>query len=256
MNEDEFEIYKIDEIYKNPKAFFKKLNIFSQDKYSKLNQKETLEKIFGNKDDIALVVGNGPSAIEFKMGSEIDKKFNTILRVNNYQIKSYEQHIGTRTDIWANCVGVKTIPKNLDKNTTVLTCIGQLNFSKTFAMSGIVPKLKNINEIKNIFHLHEIQGIFRYAYGFQNNLTTGMTALILLSLFYNKSIYCIGFDFYVGKNYYFSNTKPNISRHNLSYEKKLFKYLKRKGIIKILNPTNIQEFKDIPAGTPPNIKSI
>ena len=44
----------------------------------------------------------------------------------------------------SNCVGVKTIPRTLDKNTTVLTCIGQLNFTKNVSSIKLEDNIKDL----------------------------------------------------------------------------------------------------------------
>ena len=65
-------------------------------------------------------------------------------------------------------------------------------------------------------------------------------SIILLSAYYSKPIYCIGFDFYsYSKNYYFNNNLPLSRKHNLNFEKKMYKYLLRKGVIKILDKNEI-----------------
>jgi len=48
-----------------------------------------------------LIVGNGPSATERSLGSQIDD-FDWIVRINNYATRGLETQVGSRTDIWVN----------------------------------------------------------------------------------------------------------------------------------------------------------
>lgn len=47
-----------------------------------------------------IVIGNAPSVLLNKWGPIIDQ-FQTVVRLNSYKIKGYEQYVGTKTDIWA-----------------------------------------------------------------------------------------------------------------------------------------------------------
>lgn len=46
-----------------------------------------------------MLVGNGPSAIEKKVGGTIDSK-DFVVRFNQFEIEGFEQYVGTRTDMW------------------------------------------------------------------------------------------------------------------------------------------------------------
>jgi hypothetical protein len=235
MIDNELEIYKVDEIYRDPKKFLKLVRIFMQNNKQNLSDEKILYQLFGDKDQNVLIVGNGPSALENELGHAIDEKMNVVVRINNYEKKGYEKYIGSETHIWANCVGEKTIPRKVAKHINILTFIGRRNFSPYYAKREINAKIQNFLEVDKIYHTHEIQYIFERYYNFTNKLTTGLMCIILLSTYYNKPIYCIGFDFYsYSKNYYYNSNMPLSRKHNLNYEKKMFKYLERKGIIKIL----------------------
>ena len=47
-----------------------------------------------------IVIGNAPSVLLNKWGPIIDK-FRTVVRLNSYKIDGYEDHVGSKTDIWA-----------------------------------------------------------------------------------------------------------------------------------------------------------
>jgi hypothetical protein len=50
-------------------------------------------------DDKLIIVGNGLSLIDRKMGKTIDS-FKDVVRINNYVIEGYEEHVGSKTTIW------------------------------------------------------------------------------------------------------------------------------------------------------------
>jgi len=51
-----------------------------------------------------IIVSNSPVVLDKELGDKIDS-FDTIIRINDFEIDGYEKHVGTRTDIWASCSG-------------------------------------------------------------------------------------------------------------------------------------------------------
>lgn len=50
-----------------------------------------------------VVLGNGPQAIEHKLGHRIDQ-FDWVIRINRWQTEQFESFVGTKTTHWAiNC---------------------------------------------------------------------------------------------------------------------------------------------------------
>ena len=47
-----------------------------------------------------LLVGNGCSATEHKLGKTIDSKFDLVLRMNRFKTEGYEEYVGSKTDVW------------------------------------------------------------------------------------------------------------------------------------------------------------
>ena len=47
-----------------------------------------------------LLMGNGCSAVEHKMGKVIDSEFDLVLRMNRFKTEGYEEYVGSKTDIW------------------------------------------------------------------------------------------------------------------------------------------------------------
>ena len=62
-----------------------------------------------------LIIANGPSILEYKLGKEIDK-FDEVARINNYKIDNFDEYVGTKTTIWFNGAnkGLKC-PKKIPK---------------------------------------------------------------------------------------------------------------------------------------------
>jgi len=51
-------------------------------------------------DQRVLIVGNGPSAISRRLGDRIDENFGTVVRINNFSTRGFEEFVGTKTDVW------------------------------------------------------------------------------------------------------------------------------------------------------------
>lgn len=65
-----------------------------------------------NDRPAVVIVGNGPGVLKYELGSAIDN-FDVVVRINNYQLSGYEQHVGTRTTMWA---------RNQARNVPTLVC--------------------------------------------------------------------------------------------------------------------------------------
>lgn len=51
-----------------------------------------------------VLVGNGPALLAAEMGEAIDAH-DVVVRFNDYRVAGYEDHVGTRTDLWS-CISV------------------------------------------------------------------------------------------------------------------------------------------------------
>jgi len=47
-----------------------------------------------------LLIGNGCSATEHKLGKVIDSEFDLVLRMNRFKTEDYEGYVGSKTDVW------------------------------------------------------------------------------------------------------------------------------------------------------------
>lgn len=51
-----------------------------------------------------IIVSNSPIVLDKELGDKIDS-FDTVIRINDFEIDGYEKYVGTKTDIWASCSG-------------------------------------------------------------------------------------------------------------------------------------------------------
>jgi len=47
-----------------------------------------------------LLVGNGSSVLEHKLGNTIDSEFDYVFRMNRFKTVGFEEYVGSRTDGW------------------------------------------------------------------------------------------------------------------------------------------------------------
>lgn len=55
------------------------------------------------KENIILLIGNGPGVLASELGSVIDSFAGPVVRFNDYRIPGHEFNVGSRTDIWITC---------------------------------------------------------------------------------------------------------------------------------------------------------
>ena len=48
-----------------------------------------------------ILIGNGCSAAEYKLGQKIDTEFDLVIRMNRFVTKGFEEFVGSKTDVWA-----------------------------------------------------------------------------------------------------------------------------------------------------------
>ena len=192
-----------------------------------------------------LLIGNGPSALENKMGSRIDSdEFDIVCRLNRGHRqdngdfnKGFEEFTGTRCDYW--------IISDLRIN---LALKRYNDYSGIFV---VTPKFKwNENLYKSINHKYP--NIIFIPYEYEDNInnivnfnpkwpSTGVVSIHFLAEHFDD-IYIYGFDTYSKKydNLHYFENKPNkykISNnkdHNPQLEKDYITYMINKRKIKKL----------------------
>jgi hypothetical protein len=176
-----------------------------------------------------LVIGNGPSALDRKMGAVIDTFEGIIVRCNRYVIEGYEAYIGKRTNIWI--VG-KYCKRNVRKKHD-LVLVYLANYSKEWLL-----RLKKNNIQNNEVFVIPLQHIMAVSALLPNESgkwpTTGMMA-IGVSMLMGYRVYIYGFDFFTrGFEYFDKNSDFGIECHNPGREKIFIDRLVNEGKVNIL----------------------
>ena len=47
-----------------------------------------------------LLMGNGSSVMDNKLGEKIDNDFDLVFRINRFRTKGFEENVGTKVDGW------------------------------------------------------------------------------------------------------------------------------------------------------------
>ena len=47
-----------------------------------------------------ILVGNGSSVVDYKMGEYIDSEFDLVYRINRFKTEGFEKYVGSRVDGW------------------------------------------------------------------------------------------------------------------------------------------------------------
>jgi len=154
-----------------------------------------------------ILIGNGPSILDYNFGKEIDK-FKEIIRFNKYVISNFEKHIGTRTDIW-----VRNAVLNLKRDNK--------SFKKIFIFAERANKRfitsDNCALLINSSILDEVK-----KYEIKKRLSTGLNFILWMTKKQNKKIIIHGFDF-------FGENTPS-SKHYFSEQSRICKVKEHSGI--------------------------
>jgi len=99
-----------------------------------------------------VVIGNGPSALKTRCGPKIDE-FDVVVRLNNFRLQGYEEHVGSKTTIWARNVNAGDVatrdPNQFDE---LLICPQLLELRWAAHLrwfSGLLPLTKLVKGVPN-----------------------------------------------------------------------------------------------------------
>lgn len=183
-----------------------------------------------------IIIGNGPSVLDKENGHLIDE-FDVVVRFNEYVIKGFEKHVGTKTTYWFNTVNF------LNKNTQfrmhnnyekIVLHMWEWNVEKDTLYKSFKEFYKDvpIEIVKtNVTTLYEIQKYMNdnsyFAY------STGAIAIwMLLKEFPEVSI--TGFDWWSSEKHHYSDKAPRGTLHNPQKEYKFITKLMEEGKLKML----------------------
>ena len=164
-----------------------------------------------------IIIGNGESVLRYKYGTIIDK-YPTVLRINNYKLKGYENKIGTKTDIWFNGANSKLKKPTIIPSEIIVAMPSSIIIKKQSELINYVSKRLKLDA--NKYSLIPIKQIKKYEEMLRfNRLTTGLYS-ILWAIDNYKEVTIHGFDFFIdSKSHYYNSKLTSI----------LKKYFSRKG---------------------------
>ncbi|KJF73162.1 hypothetical protein RP75_13225 [Agrobacterium arsenijevicii] len=194
-----------------------------------------------------LVLGNAPSVLERELGAEIDK-FDVVIRVNNFRIRGFEKHIGSKTTyalISPACMESDDL-KSLDpRNVFVLGANLRNDYEKiktrlTDEKRGchVVPPAENV--LNPALYVDALRVDMNFDLSETQWPSTGIVAVQWARDMHGKaaSIYVHGFDFYSDNRStltrYFNVTTKSDGKHDFDREKQFMASLLNKGAIKKL----------------------
>ncbi len=154
-------------------------------------------------NDTILIIANGPSALKYEYGNEIDI-FENIARINNYKTNGFEKYIGSKTTIWFNGANKKLKPRPNFRNEIIVFVPYQILKVKEEQVIERTPKRLKMNSEQytliskqKMKHYEIISGIKRPTTGFNS---------ILWALDNYKKVIIHGFDFFLdGKEHYYDS---------------------------------------------------
>ena len=183
---------------------------------------KNVQELFKDLPDTILLVGNG----KLDNKGELIDSYDFVIRFNDFELDGYEKNNGSKVDaISLHCSDftfshTKSMEKNYEKyreQSYIFTTSPRFEHSKSDILHPHTDsQLINVN--KPIQFNPEIR------------VSSGTSLILNLSLFFNKNIHLIGFDFMNTGHYWdpnFSNAKfwesmgKTIPEHNSQYEKSL-----------------------------------
>jgi len=158
-----------------------------------------------------VLVGNGPSALDFDAGETIDK-FKWVARFNSFKTSGYEKQVGEKSDIWVTC-----------ESTNVNNMLPYKRIY--FATPEISPTNKECRGFRAInIYRPDHKRLFQIPYWawwemranfFSRKPTIGAVISYYFSHIFSK-VYIYGFDFLDPEkhHHYFGKKKGNGTNHH------------------------------------------
>jgi hypothetical protein len=185
------------------------------------------QDLFLDLPDTVLLVGNG----KINKKAKLINSYEYVIRFNDFEIEDYEYDVGTKVDTISFHSSDFTYPHTsiLEKN--------YLKYNNTCHLFTTSPPLGNSkSDILHPENNSQLLNVFNpIQYNPELRLSSGLSLIINLTLFFNKNVHLIGFDFMQSGHYWdnnFSNAKfwetlgRNIPSHNESFEKELLLKIK------------------------------
>lgn len=160
-----------------------------------------------------LIIGNGSSVLNFKYGKVIDR-FQNVGRVNNYEVESFKENVGQKTDIWFHGANKKVRPRDVVPDKVVVFVPSSV-YEKFYDLMDVRIKDRQNLDI-NQYELVPLEKIYEYEKSIQSDRITTGTSSILWALENYKSVVIHGFDFFINsKEHYFDSKLKKWIYNNL-----------------------------------------
>lgn len=160
-----------------------------------------------------LIIGNGSSVLNFKYGKVIDR-FQNVGRVNNYEVESFKENVGQKTDIWFHGANKKVRPRDVVPDKVVVFVPSSV-YEKFYDLMDVRIKDRQNLDI-NQYELVPLEKIHEYEKSIQSDRITTGTSSILWALENYKSVVIHGFDFFINsKEHYFDSKLKKWIYNNL-----------------------------------------
>lgn len=166
-----------------------------------------------------LLIGNGPSATSMKLGKEIDEFEGVVVRFNAYDIKGFEEYVGTRTDEWVTCSTHPRWWKDYDK-------VWLVNYARKrddFILKHLRKRYPDCEDIP--------EWAWDYVQTITPMIAPSSGAVVAAYYQRDSEVYIYGFDFFLAKRHHYGNDEA-YCYHNATEEQRYFGKLLRLGKVK------------------------
>ena len=164
-----------------------------------------------------VIVGNASTVLNHKLGHLIDK-FDEVVRFNEFQIKGFEEFVGSKTTIWVRNSSLDL--KDQDHGQFKQVFLQSVEFPNKYTDLSLYQRYPKFDDdlLKEIRCHVDAPGI---------NLSTGIQALAHFSR--QSKIWIHGFDSFKVKELYFEKMKETKNPRHSTDEVHYINFLKSQG---------------------------
>jgi len=175
------------------------------------------QQLFESFPQKVLLVGNG--AIENK--GELIDSYECVVRFNRFQIEGYEQHVGTKI----SAIGFAGNDLKVDRNKHLMSVYERyMDRVPLFCLSDRHdPYTEKLLRLEDRTRLLAAENHIRSDRPLA--LSTGVSTAVNLSLFFNKDVHLIGFDF-MKTGHYWDIPHVHSPLHNGNFERTVVSNIK------------------------------
>mmetsp|Transcript_96 Transcript_96/g.212 ORF Transcript_96/g.212 Transcript_96/m.212 type:complete len:259 (+) Transcript_96:121-897(+) len=201
-----------------------------------------------------VVIGNGPSVLEYRLGSVIDQ-FAEVVRFNEYQLQGFETHVGSRVTLWVTSAGhcAELLSAYPERVSPVLVAIPyRRSATCTYqALRHTVARRLSPQQLQRVSFVKEsIARRLMVQHAFNGTApSSGLTAIWHLLQIYH-TVYLHGFDFFTQMGmrsmHYFSDDRYGKALHKGGLEKQIIESLLKAGRVQFVAHCNTGNLSNSP----------